>query len=347
MVIAIDQVLQQQHTAAPTWRLTDRGEGEILPKVLASTNGTNSFGVPADIGDTPDYGELMNGVILAELADGRVRPCADQALTDAGTAANEVLMLDVRSFREADTVSLYASGPTKANADAVLSADDGGGNTAYISISVRSSLFTTLRLKQTDPSANNQLISSAMGVAAGVATIDVSLATGGGGAITTTVQQLMDHLNGHYSDLLEASLGTVAGSGSAAQLVVAVAATAFLQPYEAIFSARLASSIDHATKKITISGAAFDWSIGDRLVVDGAFTPFGVLHRTDFVKVAQGLKTVDRQPLTDVAIEADAIQSKVIGYHAGLKDALLPGIYVDPTGANQTGITPGIKLFSV
>ncbi|MFH1568524.1 MAG: hypothetical protein ABIL09_11060 [Gemmatimonadota bacterium] len=102
--------------------------------------------------------------------------------------------------------------------------NDGGGNTAEMIATATAGGNSRIKTKVTDPSANSQPLKITITDDGTDVLLDVSVATNGGGTITSTLQHVMDILEG--TGLVLCALGTVAGTGSAAQVVIAVAATA-------------------------------------------------------------------------------------------------------------------------
>ena len=343
MAVAIDGVTTVTHSVNPAWRANHRANLNRVPVVLDETNGSTVYGVPEGVGDTPLTGELAGGCLLAKQSDDTYRPCGDQAATADGTSTNDVTVADPRCFHVSDAIEVRTAGPTQTTA---VTVSGSGANRFDLDVTVEKKwVVDSLKLKLTDPGANNATLSATVvDDGSGGHEIDVSLATNGSGTITSTGYDVLAILNGVEGIKCG---GTAHGTGAGTTVVVAVSATALRVPYAAIASSRTVSSIDRSTKKITISGAAITFKTGDRIIVVGAHVPAGVLDGTEYVRMANGLRTVDVKRVVDMAVEGDARKDKLIGYHAALSAALRSGKYTDATGTEQTVSFPGFDILDV
>lgn len=250
-------------TLAAAWLLS---EGyTVADQVFVKSNGTTNFKVVK--AGTP-VGKITSG--------GKYRPCCKAVLTDTLTADTTVTVgtSDIQLLRDADVVSLISA----AGVLGTVTVTDVGGSGKHLVLTgaTRDGLAHTVTL--TDPAGNDQpLTTLGHTVTAGVHALNIGLATGGGGAITSTLAHVLAKINDELSGIVVCAYGgSAVGSETATAQTVKTLAGGVVAGGTIAASLTL-SSRDTAAGTIVISSSATA-AIGDYLAAtDGSQTAVGFL----------------------------------------------------------------------
>lgn len=228
---------------------------------LAYSNGTTNFG------------KMARGTSIGLVTSGgKARPCGATKVDVAQAGVTEIDVDDASNFFAGDTINITSLVGTAGTASPVVT---GAGD--KITIVSKANDGYAHKLIIADPSANDKLITSGSAIVAGVETVTVTVATGGAGAISSTLQQVIDEFNA-TSQTMRATVHT-AGAGTA---VIALASTPLaggVAVGASILSAQAITAVDKTSAQHTITTAATVTVGDDDLVTlsNGAATPLGLL----------------------------------------------------------------------
>jgi hypothetical protein len=282
----------------------------------------------AELSDANDsgtlYGEVLAGTLMARNAAGtHVRPLALQSLASPIVSGNEGEFADAAGFYVGDVVDVVAHQDFHDEG----SIDASGSGDTILATALEAG-DSRIRVILTDPSATNQALNVVISDSGTNLDIDVLLATDGGGAITSTVQDVIDALNDEAGYLVFAEL--TAGSGAAT--AIAVTATALEGGYlqgEAILSGVDVTDVDKAStpNTVTISGSAVDLPAGVVFMLE-AMTParlVGILEQQPVTTQLVDGAVAGKVNSVSLAIMGSAIKARLTGYDDTLERYLAGG----------------------
>ena len=234
-------VIQTRTAATESTEFLIGSDHQILSGTLEENNGTNNFEV------------VQGATALGEItASGKLRPCAVTRVDGAQPAVNLVDVDETGGFLTGDvgsinstlgvqgSVTIDGDGATTADIDMtdagqmdglahIIIIEDPGG-TLGVSATIdgdgaAGAPFTITSLLSdglahaiivVDPGANDQTLSAWTAIAAGVETTTVLLETGGGGAIASTVAEVIGAYNAASKVGIAASTGGAPGNTAVA-----------------------------------------------------------------------------------------------------------------------------------
>ncbi|MDP3940609.1 MAG: hypothetical protein Q8R92_21050 [Deltaproteobacteria bacterium] len=285
-------------------RTSDYGARYLQGVTVAKDNGTTGFG------------QVLAGTPMGRItATGKYRPCAKQAISQGATAA-ALPVSDAACFYVGDAVDVISTLGVVGSVNLVASAGD---DTIEVVGRSRDGLAHTVALA--DPGANDAALGQTVTRAAnGVATIQISLATGGDGSISSTVVQVIAELNrGEAGSLVYASLADGDDGTATTTAVDAAALAGGLAPGGTLLTNSTVSAVAKAANPNTVTvGSQITVVSGDVIRArDGSQTARGILDKTQ--------STYDRHAsdLAQSAVYADV--SAEIGWVGRYRQSLLPG----------------------
>lgn len=309
------------------YRATGRKDDAVLPGRVAADNTT-----PGD-GST-DYGDIDQGTVMAKDSNGKLHPAGWQKCS-AASATNTATVEDASNFVVGDTVEIRSNAGVY---DAVTI--NAGDNPSTLDITANAVGDSGLSIALVDPSANSQPLSFSVADDSGDTLVSVSLATDGGGAITTTVAELAAYINANTIAMgLNASNAET--GADVCQAVAATDLTGGLAQYGAVASARTVSSTTSTT--VVFDGAAVDIAAGDHLLKTGAWQPAGFLDDNVHTKRYVGTTAVKSEQNGNLRIAGDVRSSQVTGSGEYVKEAMSGGPYTSP--ADGSVIVPPFEGF--
>lgn len=302
------------HTPKRQFRRFKFRAEEAGSAVLASGNGTTNFG------------EIEAGTVMGQIGDGgsddgKIRPFPLAKITNAVSAGVAVETADASAFYVGDTVSVLSADGVE---DAVTIA--AGDNPSNLTVQAVTPGDSRIKVKLTDPSANSQPLKITITDDGADVLLDVSLATDGGGSITSTVQEVADILTGTAL----VTCPTIETAADLAQAVAATALTGGVAVGGAIASARTVSAVDKTSSPntVTVSGANFDTEIGDYIHLDDMTLVEGVLEdHVDTVRRISGTDIAEEKRVA-VGLGGYVTEAQLVGLSDALK-AYMAGGHVD------------------
>lgn len=308
---------------------TDREMGSVKPGILAADNTT-----PGDGATT--YGKVYAGTVVSKDSSGVYHPCGWQVAQSGGAAVNVMTVEDASNFYVGDTIEIRSNG---GEYDAVTIA--AGDNPSDLDITANAVGDSGLSIALVDPSANSQPLTYSIADDSGDSLVSISLATDGGGAITTTVAQLAAFINANTIAMGFSASNAETGA-DVCQAVAATDLTGGVADAGAIVSARSVTATTATT--VTWDGATSTFSAGDRLLKTGAYKPSGVLERTVSTQRYVDLSAVAESRHIDVRYAGDLRPDQLTGLSSDLKEAMSGGTYVDPQ-TTATAVVPDFSGF--
>lgn len=238
-------------------------------------------------GSGNEFGQVLGGTVLGQITgSGKFRPVGKAVLDAAVDADTEIDVTTdgTATLRNGDVVDILSKLGLKGSLEM---SDLDGTPASGESIDLESKELDGLahRVTITDPGDTDQslVVTSTFDPATGIRTVNVSLATDGGGASTTTLNDIIDAINAEAGDAIRASLTdgatgtTVCVVGSAGNYDLAGG----YAPGDTIASSRTLSARDTEAGTFTISGAAITAAAGDIVQLsDGSETAVGFLRDT-------------------------------------------------------------------
>jgi len=298
----------------PNFRYLRWGDDIHQPIMVDSDNGTTM------------YGRILAGTVMSMNAGGDAwRPCGVQELDGPIAAANIAEVDDSSNFYLADVIDILAAADTFDAVTIVASA--GGPPTADILCTALEAGGSNLEIELIDPPGNNVPLSMELADYGAARVLEVTCATDGASAITSTVQEVIDIIN--TSVYMSAALA----AGVAADVAIAVAATALAGGVligDTIAGARNITLIDAVAvpNEITFDGAAVTAPAGAVVAMNdiGERIPWGILEddlMTLETDPSTGVQTGVQQP-GNLAMQGVFRQSGVTGWDRQMVPYLLP-----------------------
>jgi hypothetical protein len=216
------------------------------------------------------FGLVNDGNVMGKItATGKVRPCGNTKVS-AGQTSATVKVDNAKNFFIGDLIDVISAGAVGSLVWAV------NGGTAVITLTGRNKDGKAHAFILTDPSGNDKVLSVGVTESGGVRTTNVSLATGGAGAITSTAAQVAAAINAAVGDIVTA---VASGDGnpvlakSSTPLAGGIATGAQLLNGEAI------TGVDKTSVQHTVTtGTSITSVAGDDVRLDnGAETALGLL----------------------------------------------------------------------
>jgi len=295
---------------------TPREIDAVRPGVLYNDNVS-----PAGGGET-NYGKVKPGTVLSKDSNGQIHPCGWQVAQALGSGVNVMTVEDGLNFYVGDLVEIRSVAGV---VDSVTIA--AGDNPSNLGISATAVGDSGIKVALVDPAGNSQPLTYSIADSSGDTLINISLATDGAGAITTTVAELAA-----FIDANTLAMGIVSGTQeTAADVCQAVAATALtggVAKDAAIVSARAVTASTATT--VTWDGAVSTFAAGDYLLKTGAHRPYGIMEReVSTVRYVDSTLVTESRDI-DVRYAGDLRTAQIIGLSSALKQALSGGAYPDP-----------------
>lgn len=300
-------IVTTTHTARPNWRTYKFDSDKLLGQNL---DGDNGAAVPAV------FGEVLAGTLMSLNGSTGVRPLPLQSLSVAISAANLGQMADAANFYLGDTIDLIAGATTF---DTITI--DASGTGVDMDCTALEAGDSRIRIILTDPSGNNQPLFTTVSDDGTNVDIDVSLATDGGGAITTTVDGIIAEINDEAGWLVFAELTAGAG-GTVSIAVVATPLAGGANIGDVLISGRDITLLDKTAtpNTITFDGAAVTVPLGTVIMLQGLAPEdiAGLLERqADTSTLVNGVLTPADQQV-EVAIGGYAEATNLTGWDAAL-----------------------------
>jgi hypothetical protein len=298
------------------WRKNQVGADNVDAYIMASGNGTTYFG------------RVRAGTVIGKLASGLVRPCGVQAATGDDSATNDVTVGDVSGLFTGDVASLYY-GQTPETAVAA------GDNPSNLTLKPRiRNVKFVLAVAGTSTS-----YSSAVTYDGTYFTLTVNSATDGGDAATTTVAEVVADLLTNYGWLIETA---VAETG--ADVVQAVSST--LLPFQGDKKASARTlTVNTTTKVCTLSGATFDVTTGDILMLDDGWEPVMISHEdVSTTRLTPEGTIVGRQVPISGGVEGNAKSANLYGVDSVIIPTFFAGGVVDLPFLSDTYLSRFVNI---
>lgn len=283
-------------------RATVFGTDTTQPGVIVKSNGTTNFGLVAA------------GMVLGKItSSGKLRPVGKDVTADATSADTTLTLTSGQTFYVGDSVKVTSTlgvAGTKA-----ITASSG----VVITATGRNLDGLAHAIVLIDPSANDQTLYQdvSFNASTGVATINIYLATNGGGSITSTVTQVIAELNSNVAGTL-VSVALTSGSGSATAIAVASSAlTGGVATGGTISTGNAITAVDRDALTITVT-SALTCVAGDIVqLTDGSQTAIGILEL--------GVTTLDSAQTTATGTPTYADRSCTWGFRGDYYTAQLVG----------------------
>jgi hypothetical protein len=258
----------------------DPNTSESNPAFLVKALGEES-GVLIKGNGTTNWNSVYGGTILGRItASQKLRPVGLAVLTaaQAGGTSLTVGTNNIKTIYNDDTVSLISKLGVLGY---VVIPDLDGVPASGHSIDVNGTQYDGLAHKVilADPSAASSPLFTGITIAAGVATITVSLETDGGSALVSTIDEVIAELNASAAAYVNA---TLAGGATGSTVIVAGALGTFTLAGQvstggAIASGLTVSNVNLSAGTLTVSSSVIA-EIGDYLATeDGSSTAVGIL----------------------------------------------------------------------
>jgi hypothetical protein len=277
--------------ANPQYLATLRALGATNGGILKKNNDAVNGG-----GANTNYGAVQAGTVLARDSSGNLHPCGLSEATDGDTSTNIVELADADNFFVGDLVTLV-----KGATAGVTFAAGAGGATLTIAPKVGGLSFAIA------VSGNNTPFAAAYDET--LKRINITSATDGGGLATTTLEVIVEALKTTLGSLIE----SVSASSNAA-LAAATAATSLGSvKWDAVVSGRAVSAVDKTLKTVTLSGGAFDVSVGDILAKVNAYVPCGINDVSLSTLRSENDTLIAEDRTVTYRVEGDLRSSKIIG----------------------------------
>ena len=316
------------HEVDRVWRkYPDIGGDKALSGTLAGHNGNS----------TP-FGLIYGGTLMALDGNSKYRPMGAQGLDAAIAAANIAKVTDSNGFYVGDEVDFFAGADAYAEATVVA---DATAKTFVVTALQPGSDGNRIDIKLTDPSGNDEVLAVIITDDLTDLLIDVSLATGGAGAISSTIAEVIAAINSACTPMGLASAALLTAVGTETCIAVAKGDLAGGQLIgDELVSDRTITLIDRTTTphEITFGGAAVDLALGD--MVANATTCYGILSRNADTAEKVGSALVAKDRPVKVALEAVPTSANVAGYDADLVPYLMGGY-----ATGKLGVTNGWPIF--
>lgn len=290
----------------------------VTPKKIRATvfgTDTRQPGTIVSGNGTTDFGLIAAGMLLGKItSSGKLRPVGKDVITGTVSSDTELPVTSGQTFYVGDSVTvtstLGVAGTKTITASSGVTVTATGRNL--------DGLAHTITL--IDPSANDQLLYQVVdfNASTGVAAIKIYLATGSGGAITSTVTQVIAEINRGVSGTLVTAV-LAGGSGSATAIAVAAQTLAGgIATGAAISSSNVVTAVDRVGLTVTVTSSLSAVSGDIVRLADGSQTAIGILEEgvttLDSVQTAAtGTPTYADQACT-WSYRGDFYQAQLVGY---------------------------------
>lgn len=280
-----------------------------ISQTLASGNGTTGFGT------------VEAGTVLGKItSSGKLRPCP-KALVSSGASSSTGVTVGAaasKPFFVGDSLTITRPTGTKGTATLTVS---GAGTPDLIDIESATADGLAHTVALVDPSANDQELFTTVTVnpSTGVATIVVSHSTGGAGAITTTVAQVLAQLQS--AAVRQYIVATEGDDYSGSNTAIAVASTPLAGGVAAggtVSSSNAITAVNKSTGVITVTSAVTTVAGDIVRTADGSQTAVGILDKAT--------STLDNQQTQATGTETHRDQSIAYSCSGFYTEAQLVGL---------------------
>jgi hypothetical protein len=252
------------------------------------------------------FGLVQDGTVMGEItASKKVRPCGNTEVT-LGQTSGTIKVDDATNFFVGDLIDYVSAGGRGSLAWSV------NGGTAVVTLTGRNKDGLAHAFILTDPSGNDKALSVGVTESGNVRTVNVSLATGGAGAITSTAAQVAAAINAAVGDIVTAvasgdsnpviaksSTPLAGGIAEGAQLLDGVAIT----------------GVDKTSAQNTVTtGTSITSVAGDVVRLDnGAQTAIGLLSTDANSYTGEVISgtPVTQEPSVDIVVAGKVIESRL------------------------------------
>lgn len=313
------------HIAETPWReLPAAGREWVRAGMCAGGNGTTTFGL------------ILGGALMTKDGNSKYRPLGVQGLIDAIAAANLGKVTDSSGFYVGDEIDIFAGADAFASAEWDVTPDPSA--ILVTALVAGAEPGNRIDVKITDPSGNNQPLAVTMTEDFTDLLIDVSIETDGGGALISTLAEVIAAINdaAGAAGLVKAELGS--GANGAHIVSAAVVAQSLAGGHligDELVSNRTITLIDRTTTphEITFDGAVVTQAVGD--VLANAVICYGVSqHQVDTSeKIPGGVEARDRG--CSVSLMAAVESASLGGYDDALQQYLAGGPATGALGATD------------